>query len=258
MQMTRLIGVILTLAVSEALAQPTPASMITVQDFKDVEIIQNADGSQLQSFGLFVGNNVNGTHYRDLLAFNLRQIPAHSTITNVQLSLGLFGGVSKFNSPNPVDIGVHRVLSFWQGTGSHSASWFHSSFPNTLWHTPGGDFVGAASSTLAVGKVNPLNPVPILENWPSTPALVADVQSWVNNPGRNFGWLLQGDESQSFTVRAFFQHGNVSSNAILPTLTVTYQPSVDPAPAPGGLTLLGIGATGLALHGLRRRKIGGR
>jgi hypothetical protein len=198
--------------------------VITVQDIKDVEIIQNADGSQLQSFGLFVGNNVSGTHYRDLIQFDLHQIPAHSIITNVQLSLGLFGGVSKFNSPNPVLIGVHRVLSPWQGTGEHSASWLHSSYPMTRWHTRGGDFVLQPSSVLAVGKVNPFNPVPLLETWPSTTALVNDVQGWVNNPSSNLGWLLQGDESQPFTVRAFFQHGNMSSDAIPPTLTVTYQP----------------------------------
>jgi len=28
-------------------------------------------------------------------------------------------------------------------------------------------------------------------DFPSTPAIVADVQAWVNKPGGNFGWMLE-------------------------------------------------------------------
>ncbi len=37
----------------------------------------------------------------------------------------------------------------------------------------------------------------------SSPQLVADVQSWVDNAGSNFGWFVVGNESASQTVMKF-------------------------------------------------------
>ena len=33
--------------------------------------------------------------------------------------------------------------------------------------------------------------------------MVADVQSWLDNPATNFGWLVLGDESDILTAKRF-------------------------------------------------------
>ena len=91
---------------------------------------------------------------------------------------------------------------FAAGTGD--ATWnarhFSATTP-TLWSTAGGDFAaidGAAS--IIVGTT--LN-VPY--TWGSTSGMVSDVQSWLNSPATNFGWMLKNDdESGSQTVRGFW------------------------------------------------------
>ena len=50
--------------------------------------------------------------------------------------------------------------------------------------------------------------------------MVADVQAWVNNPSTNFGWLLQGDETQ--TSSKFFASRESANLALRPLLTITY------------------------------------
>ena len=44
--------------------------------------------------------------------------------------------------------------------------------------------------------------------WESTSQLVADVQSWLDNPTANFGWLLLGDESKPQTTKRFDSKDN--------------------------------------------------
>ena len=48
--------------------------------------------------------------------------------------------------------------------------------------------------------------------------MVADVQSWLDNPATNFGWLVLGDESTSATAKRFDTRESTSS----PVLTIEY------------------------------------
>ena len=53
----------------------------------------------------------------------------------------------------------------------------------------GGDFSGTASASQSVGAIGQYT-------W-SSAQMVADVQSWLDTPASNFGWLVLGDESTS-------------------------------------------------------------
>src|SRR4029453_11532934 len=55
-----------------------------------------------------------------------------------------------------------------------------------------------------------------------------DVQSWLNEPGTNFGWLIRGDEAVNQTAKRFdsSENGTVSRR---PSLTIDYT-------LPGGAT----------------------
>ncbi|MBL8746907.1 MAG: hypothetical protein JNK58_11190, partial [Phycisphaerae bacterium] len=54
-----------------------------------------------------------------------------------------------------------------------------------------------------------------------------EVQSWVVDPGSNFGWLILGNESAPSTAKRFDSREN-DDPAFRPVLTVTFIP----APAP--------------------------
>jgi hypothetical protein len=57
-------------------------------------------------------------------------------------------------------------------------------------------------------------------SW-SGPGLVADVQSWLDNPQDNFGWVLIGNESVAQTAKRFDTHENTETS-FRPELSVRY------------------------------------
>jgi len=82
----------------------------------------------------------------------------------------------------------------------------------------------------------------------STANLVGDVQSWVNNPGNNFGWIVMSEsENIGTTIRRF---GNRNSGVSAPLLTVNY--TAVPEPGPWAVILLGGAA--LWRWGMKRKR----
>ncbi len=51
--------------------------------------------------------------------------------------------------------------------------------------------------------------------------MVSDVQSWLDNPAGNFGWLVLGDESASPTSKRF----DTRESTTPPVLTIEYTAS---------------------------------
>src|SRR5207245_4445434 len=80
-----------------------------------------------------------------------------------------------------------------------TATWSHRFYNTVLWNNAGGDFAPTASASTLVGLVPNVTSV-----WNSSAGMVNDVQSWLDNPSSNFGWLLLGDESTTSTARVFF------------------------------------------------------
>ncbi len=174
--------------------------------------------------GLFVGTNGLGLTLRTVLRFDVAAaVPAGASIVAAQLTVR-----SQKSMYVPLlDVTAHRVLQAW-GEGSsvapsgggyggqaqtNDATWLHALYPNTFWTTPGGDFVAQPSTTLQLPAVGTVSSA-------AGPGTVADVQSWLDQPGQNFGWLLKADE----TVFSINAHRLASRTAAggRPTLTVTY------------------------------------
>jgi hypothetical protein len=88
---------------------------------------------------------------------------------------------------------------------------------------PGGDFLATPSSSLLVPNED-FDDLNTFHTWPSTPELVADVQSWVDAPGCNFGWILIGDEVGNRTSARFTSRNNEFFPENRPTLAVEYSP----------------------------------
>jgi len=194
--------------------------------------------------GLFIGRNSQGNTRRTLMSFDIASlVPAGSTITGATLTLH----VASANEPIS-DVTLHRLLESWtEGPGVPSnegqgmpaqagdTTWLHRSFPDQLWATPGGLFEGTPAASSAVGVVGQYT-------W-SDPGMIADIQSWLDNPGGNFGWLLRGDESQVSTAKRLYSRTSPDLE-LRPQLRVTY------IPAPSGAA---VGLVAGAFAARRRR-----
>ena len=185
---------------------------VVLQCAQDNTLYEDAAGALSNGLGnsLFVGVTGQPGLRRALVQFDVatnvpagaRIVAAELTITSAQSS---FGGVLNVNG--------HRALAAWgegtsvapgQGGGGGTASngdatWLHTSFPSTFWTSAGGDFSAAASLVIETP------PNGAASSSPST-AMLADVQSWLDNPATNHGWLLKTDEALAFMTR---RHGPV-------------------------------------------------
>ena len=177
---------------------------------------------------LFAGANANGDARRALLQFDVgRAIPAGSSIEAVELTLE----VSRTRA-DATNIAVHRLTTDWregtsdavanEGQGAPAAdgeaTWSHSAWSTQTWSAPGGDY-DPTSSARAPTRTDP-GP----QTWSDT-GLIADVQTWIDSPDQNFGWILIGDESSEGTTLRFHSR-NTALSALRPTLRVTFTPSV--------------------------------
>jgi hypothetical protein len=157
--------------------------------------------------GVNSGNEVR----RALIRFDPSgQIPPGAVITAVSVTVNV---VRIPGTPANSTFDLRRVLQSWTETG---VTW--NSRSNGLpWNSPGAEGVGdafaSASSSVFVTGLNSYT-------FPFTPALLSDVQSWLNNPGTNFGWLLVSeDEVTSETARRF---GAREDPANAPVLEIDY------------------------------------
>lgn len=170
---------------------------------------------------------------RGLMRFDIAAaIPAGSKILDAALTTEVVGQPDEpWNSAN---FGLHRLLRDWGegdnfGTkpsnaalaGTNEASWFYRfAFSAETWGAPGGqpgvDYVASPSVTTWIYEAG------LPYSFNPTPALVADVQAWLNEPGTNFGWMLiVQNEADNFTARRF---GSRESGIDAPRLDLTFQP----------------------------------
>ncbi len=209
------------------------ADVVQLQAIRDNTIYDLDDGLLSNGKGsfFFAGATSVGTVRRGLVAFDLSSMPAGATILSASVTLHMSRTIA---AAQPV--GLHRVLSDW-GEGASDAAlqegggapaqagdvtWQHNFFPSSFWATGGGDFVPAASATLLVGGI-------AFYTWGPTPELIADVQSWVDDPSSAFGWLVLGNEAQLTTAKRFDSRENLTA-ANRPVLTVEFTT----APPPSG------------------------
>jgi len=165
-----------------------------------------------------------GVRQRAVLAFDVAgSLEAGAMVTSVSLTLWLIdapGGGGQTHA-------LHRILADWGegtssgfgGTGAPAtpgdATWLHTFWPDQFWASEGCDIDAVASGIQIVGTA------PDFYTWASTPQMVADVQGWLDSPESNFGWLIQGNESDLFTARKFASREH-DPELFRPELTIEY------------------------------------
>jgi hypothetical protein len=216
------------------------AASIDINPIKDNTLYEYvpADGDRSNALGdyFFVGETAMGEVRRGVLAFDIAgNIPAGSTITGVSLSMNM----SRTPSDTNRTVELHVLLAdWWEGTShapleegdgapatTNDATWRHRFFDTIFWTIQGGDFSGTVSASQSVGAIG--------EYVWSSAQMVADVQSWLDNPTNNFGWLVLGDESDVATAKRFDTRESTSP----PVLSIEYTPAPTPTPTPGPIQL---------------------
>ena len=206
---------------------------VILQPVQDTSLFESLEGSLSNGSGpnLFAGDNSDGNTRRALLGFAVAEaIPAGAHIDAVELHLFLS------NSPDTTvatTFALFRVHSSWGEAASVSAggmgapsqpgdaTWVHRFYPDTRWQSPGGDFDGTASVAFGTRLPGPY----VLSNS----RLVDDVQTWLELPARDHGWLLLGEEAVAGSARRFDsrEHPDPSHR---PLLVVDFTPlAVAPA-----------------------------
>ena len=208
-------------AISPGLAQAT------LTPSKDNTLYENSGGNTSNGAGewIFAGKTKNGGLIRRaVMAFDIvSAVPAGATIESATLKLHM----SKSRA-GPETVKLHRLLGDWgegasdasanEGGGTRSASgdatWKHRFFSSDDWQTLGGDFSAEASASASVAGVGDYV-------WSSTSQMVDDVQSWLDDPSTNAGWILIGNESSNETTKRFYSREN-SDTSKRPLLAITF------------------------------------
>lgn len=201
---------------------------VTLAPVQDNTLFEAASAATLRSNGagihLFAGNTARVGVRRALLQFDIAgSIPAGATIESVSVELTMSKTIA-----GTMPMALHRVSTAWgegasdaagqEGRGTtpagNDATWQHARFNQVNWTTQGGDFTGAASGTTNVAGNGRYT-------WPSTAALVADVQSWLDTPEQNFGWIMIGNEDVTTTAKRFNSREHPTEST-RPALIITY------------------------------------
>jgi spore coat protein A len=192
---------------------------------------------------LFTGRNGMRAARRGLLAFEVAGgIPKGAKVTKVVLTLALSRAQDAKTTVN-----LFRVTGAWGEGTSHGvdtegdgapatmgdATWTYRVWPTVPWIHPGGDFeptVSASTDVLSLGTYT----------W-SSEQLTNDVQSFLDQPESNYGWILVADQVPGAAAKRFDSHDNVAGSG--PQLLVSYDP---PAVATGACCLVD-GSCGMSL-----------
>jgi len=224
--------ILLSLGLLLILLQPVSGTeVVQIQAAKDNTLFEDANGTLSNGIGpnLFTGKSggiAPPQKKRGLIWFDVAgNLPPGSTITSVTLKLSLL----RTRDLSSRIVELCRVLQDWgEGTSNSGltggggasatigdATWLHTFFNTDLWVNSGGDFSGTASGSQSVGTLAGDY------TWGSTTQMVADVQSWLDDPNNNFGWSLLTDESVIQTARRFGSRENATV-ANRPLLTIEY------------------------------------
>jgi hypothetical protein len=268
-------SICVSLAIVFAGERIASAGSVAILPSKDNTLIQQLDSTKQLSNGqgdIFVGRTAqDGTGQtvatisirRGLVAFDVAgNVPSGATITGVTLTMR---DVMGLNGDPTVEL--HRVLQNWGegnsfqngGAGAAAqngdATWLYTFFnpldanSSPAWSTPGGSFSSTVSGSAVVFDDQGAGQ---LFSWSSAsnPQMISDVQSWLNNPATNFGWLLRGDETQGQTAKRFNSGESTLAPNVPPLLTVIYL-----VPEPSALAMWAMAAIGVSLAwGMGRRR----
>ncbi len=216
----------------------TPAAQgiesVELMPIKDNTLYQSDTGSLGNGAGIafFAGRTAlqnGGARRRAVVAFDVSSIPQGATVAGVTLRLR--NSSTRNNGTQSVEL--YRLTRDWgegnsnagntnDGDGAPAttgdATWIHTFFDIQQWESGGGDFAATPSASVQVGANG-------LYVWGSD-AMVDDVQSWLDDPSSNFGWILIGNEGTTATAKRFNSREAASDPPVLLIDYIPEQPNL--------------------------------
>lgn len=219
---------------------------VLLQPSSDTTLFESSPGDNMGGWTHVssgtTGSAADRTRNRGLFRFDVAgALPNHAKITRATLNLyvvrvpGDMGG----GRPASSNFLLHRVSKPW-GEGNKlgdrgfpadpdEATWNYRFAPNSkgvggvTWTAPGAassvDFSPVVSASQSVSGQGPYE-------FGSSSNLVADVQTWLNDPSSNFGWILiSQSENTAKTARGF---GSREDRDHPPILAVEYVTAAAP------------------------------
>jgi hypothetical protein len=225
--------------------------------YSDSGDLSNGAGEHL--FAGRVGTMGGGALRRALLHFDVTEdIPAGSIVTSAVLEMTVTNSVSGNQTT-----ALYLSTSDWgegasdaggpEGTGGPAetgdATWTHRFYDTDLWGALGGDLAASPSAIAPSGSNGSVT------QWGSTVEMVADVQSWLDDRGGNFGWVVVGNEVTMHSAKRYGSRENALASE-RPTLTIEFTPPGGiPTVSQWGLAVMSMAlvAAGTVVYGRSRR-----
>ena len=234
MNRRRLVALGVAAALGFSRANLASAGIVNINPSKDNTLYEydpvEGDHSNALGFHFFAGENRDEELRRGVLAFDIAgMIPPGSTITAVSLSINMSRTPTErcylWSCTSCLPIGAReRPLRLEEKATERQLRLMmpHGDTVSSIrfLDTQGGDFSATVSASQTVGVVGHYT-------W-SSAQMVADVQSWLDNPASNFGWLVLGDETDIATAKRF----DTRESASPPVLTIEFTPAPRVAPSP--------------------------
>lgn len=207
-------------------SRPAEAVSLILISSADASLMEvspgNSNGGEAYTLS---GRTQNGAHARALYRFDFSRLPTNAIVSSAVLQLDCTRRSGEGMCVADVAFGLHRVLRAWgegtnvatinPGQGSPAspgdATWSSAFNPTNAWSAPGGqagvDFSPVESSFQFI-----TTPAASPYLFESTPELVDDVQTWVNQPQLNLGWVLIANPEDTYcTARRFNSRENPNS-----------------------------------------------
>ena len=207
-----------------ALGAAAAGDVVEISPARDNSIFSEGDLSNALGQRLFAGMTAQFHLRRALIMFDVAgAVPAGSTINFATLHMNCSRQLQ------PAAVSLHRLRASWgegtsralfeEGMGAPAtpgdATWMARFFPGDPWGIPGGDFVDSPSATSLSPGSGPVT-------W-ATGQMALDVQSWLDSPAENHGWILIGEESVFASAQRFDSRENVNP-AVRPRLVLDFTP----------------------------------
>lgn len=233
------------------------ADTVSLHPSADTTLLEYFSGNNFGGQAWFnAGTTQNGPRNRGLVRFDIAgAVPVGATINSVSLTLEVTG--QPVDGDAPSTFGLHRMLVDWgEGTGTGNppllgrpalpgeANWNERLAGSAPWAAPGG-LAGVDFAALRSGDAYVYGVIFSPYTFFTAPGLISDVQSWLDQPASNFGWMMMTqDETANFSARRFASREDPFRAPIL-------EIDFTPVPEPSTWALLGL--AGVVWWGWRRR-----
>jgi len=220
---------VLILAFATVSASENNSETITIPASKDNTLYEDDSGALSNGAGayFFAGKAADQEIRRGVIAFELAgSVPTNAIIVGAELKLHMSKSIAGLQP-----VAAHRLLLDW-GEGASNATgqegggapaqtgdttWLHTFCCDQFWteagRPSGGVFAITPSASTMVGDVGEYV-------WEDS-ELINDIKYWLDNPDKNYGWILIGNEEVGTTTKRFDSLQNPSAQ-VRPQLVIEY------------------------------------